>query len=177
LQPGSFGAPQAGQANASAAPHSPQNFALSRFSVEQFGQLAIAKSLDRKDSVEQMPRAHTASGRTLRSVARYVALLRGINLGSTNRISMPELRAALEEAGFEGVRTHLQSGNVVLDSGAKPEGVVRKCRQVIKERFGLDIPVVVRTRAELAAVVNRNPLGEVVTEPKRYQVSFLCRRS
>ena len=86
---------------------------------------------------------------------------------------MPDLRAALEEAGFEDVRTHLQSGNVVLDSGAKADGVATKCRQVIKRRFGLDIPVVVRTRAELAAVVKRNPLDEVATEPKRYQVSFL----
>jgi uncharacterized protein (DUF1697 family) len=106
-------------------------------------------------------------------VARYVALLRGINLGPRNRIAMPELREALEEAGFEDVRTHLQSGNVVLESTAKPETVARKCEKVIKERLGLEIPVVVRTRAELAKVVKRNPLGKVATDPKRYQVSFL----
>jgi uncharacterized protein (DUF1697 family) len=106
-------------------------------------------------------------------VARHVVLLRGINLGSRNRIAMPELREALEEAGFEDVRTHLQSGNVVLTSTAKPESVARKCEKVIKERFGLEIPVVVRARAQLAAVVKRNPLADVATEPKRYQVSFL----
>jgi uncharacterized protein (DUF1697 family) len=106
-------------------------------------------------------------------VARHVVLLRGINLGSRNRIAMPELREALEEAGFEDVRTHLQSGNVVLTSTAKPESVARKCEKVIKERFGLEIPVVVRSRAQLAAVVKRNPLADVATEPKRYQVSFL----
>lgn len=106
-------------------------------------------------------------------MARYVALLRGINLGPRNRIAMPELREALEDAGFEDVRTHLQSGNVVLESTAKPETVARKCEKVIKERFGLEIPVVVRTRAELAKVVKRNPLGKVATDPRRYQVSFL----
>ncbi len=106
-------------------------------------------------------------------MARHVVLLRGINLGSRNRIAMPELREALEEAGFEDVRTHLQSGNVVLTSTAKPESVARKCEKVIKERFGLEIPVVVRARAQLAAVVKRNPLADVATEPKRYQVSFL----
>jgi uncharacterized protein (DUF1697 family) len=106
-------------------------------------------------------------------VARHVVLLRGINLGSRNRVAMPELREALEEAGFEDVRTHLQSGNVVLTSTAKPESVARKCEKVIKERFGLEIPVVVRSRAQLAAVVKRNPLADVATEPKRYQVSFL----
>jgi uncharacterized protein (DUF1697 family) len=106
-------------------------------------------------------------------VARHVVLLRGINLGARNRIAMPELREALEEASFEDVRTHLQSGNVVLTSTAKPESVAGKCEKVIKERFGLEIPVVVRSRAQLAAVVKRNPLADVATEPKRYQVSFL----
>lgn len=106
-------------------------------------------------------------------MARHVVLLRGINLGSRNRIAMPDLREALEEAGFEDVRTHLQSGNVVLTSRAKPESVARKVERVIEERFGLEIPAVVRSRAQLAAVVKRNPLADVVTEPKRYQVSFL----
>ena len=106
-------------------------------------------------------------------MATYVVLLRGINLGRRNRIAMPELRAALEDAGFEKVRSHLQSGNVVLDSGAKAASVARTCEQVIEDRFGLEIPVVLRTRAELGAVVKRNPLGKVATEPKRYQVSFL----
>ena len=106
-------------------------------------------------------------------MATYVVLLRGINLGRRNRIAMPELRGALEDAGFEKVRSHLQSGNVVLESGAKAASVARKCERVVGDRFGLEVPVVVRTRAELAAVVKRNPLGKVATEPKRYQVSFL----
>jgi uncharacterized protein (DUF1697 family) len=106
-------------------------------------------------------------------MARHIVLLRGINIGPRNRIAMPALREALEDAGFEDVRTHLQSGNVVLESTAKPEAVARKCERVISKRFGLEIPVVVRTRAQLAAVVKRNPLGKVATEPKRYQVTFL----
>lgn len=106
-------------------------------------------------------------------MARYVALLRGINIGSRNRIAMPALREALEEAGFEDVGTYVQSGNVVLTSDAKADAVRRKVEGVVTESFGLEIPVVVRTKAELAAVVRRNPLGEVANEPKRYQVSFL----
>jgi uncharacterized protein (DUF1697 family) len=106
-------------------------------------------------------------------MGRYIALLRGINLGARNRVAMPALREALEEAGFDDVKTYVQSGNVVLDSRAKPETVRRKVEQAISDRFDLEIPVVVRTRAELAAVVKRNPLGKVATEPKRYQVSFL----
>jgi uncharacterized protein (DUF1697 family) len=106
-------------------------------------------------------------------MARYVALLRGVNIGPRNRVAMPALREALEEAGFEDVKTYVQSGNVVLSSRAKAETVRQKVERVIAERFGLEIAVVVRTRAELAAVVKRNPLSKVATEPKRYQVSFL----
>jgi uncharacterized protein (DUF1697 family) len=87
---------------------------------------------------------------------------------------MPKLREALEEAGFAEVRTHLQSGNVVLESKTKPEQTARKCERVIEDEFGLAIDVVVRTPAELGRVVKRNPLGNVAKDPKRYQVSFLA---
>jgi uncharacterized protein (DUF1697 family) len=107
---------------------------------------------------------------------RQIVLLRGINIGSRNRIAMPALREALTEAGFDDVRTYLQSGNVVLSSRAAPATVARKCEAAIAERFGLDIAVVVRTRDELAQVVKRNPLGKVAKDPKRYQVSFLDRK-
>ena len=86
---------------------------------------------------------------------------------------MPALREALREAGFEDVQTYLQSGNVVLGSRAGPEAVARKCEGVIEERFGVEISVIVRSRAELAAVVSHNPLADVATDPKRYQVTFL----
>lgn len=106
-------------------------------------------------------------------MARHVVLLRGINIGSRNRIAMPALREALAQAGFTEVRTYLQSGNVVVESRAKPETVRKKVEQLIEERFGLVIAVVVRTRAELAAVVKRNPHAKVATNPKAYQVTFL----
>ena len=86
---------------------------------------------------------------------------------------MPKLREALEGAGFEDVRTYLQSGNVVLSSRDSATKVARTCERVIQTEFGLKIAVVVRTRAELARVVKRNPLGKAATNPKRYQVSFL----
>lgn len=104
---------------------------------------------------------------------RYVALLRGINLGPRNRIAMPALREALAEAGFGDVQTYLQSGNVVLGGGAKPAEVRAQVEHAIEHSFGLEIPVVVRSRADLARVVKANPLGDVATEPKRYQVTFL----
>lgn len=107
---------------------------------------------------------------------RQIVLLRGINIGSRNRIAMPALRDALEEAGFGDVKTYVQSGNVVLTSRAAPATVARKVERVITDRFGLDVDVVVRTRDEIAEVVRRNPLGKVAKDPKRYQVSFLDRK-
>ena len=106
-------------------------------------------------------------------MARHVVLLRGINIGSRNRVSMPALREALEEAGFTDVQTYLQSGNIVVETRAKPETVRKNVEELIEQRFGLEIAVVVRTRAELAAVVKRNPHARVATNPKAYQVTFL----
>jgi uncharacterized protein (DUF1697 family) len=86
---------------------------------------------------------------------------------------MPKLRSALEDAGFEDVATYVQSGNVVLSSGDSATKVARALEQLVEKEFGLKIPVVVRTRAQIAQVVKRNPLAKVAKNPKRYQVSFL----
>jgi uncharacterized protein (DUF1697 family) len=104
---------------------------------------------------------------------QQIILLRGINLGARNRVAMPDLRELLTSAGFEHVRTYVQSGNVVLSSDLTPAGLASKCERHIAKGFGLDIDVVVRTRDELAEVVRRDPLGDVAANPKRYQVSFL----
>jgi uncharacterized protein (DUF1697 family) len=102
-----------------------------------------------------------------------ILLLRGINVGPHKRISMPALRELLSEAGFEDVRTYVQSGNVVVSSPGSPSEVSSEAERLIAGRFGFEVDVIVRTRDELAQVVRQNPLGEVATDPKRYQVSFL----
>lgn len=88
---------------------------------------------------------------------------------------MPQLREQLRAAGFEQVSTYLQSGNVVLCSHASPQALAHRLRRLLAERFELDVQVIVRTRAELARVVARDPLGDVALDPRRYQVSFLER--
>lgn len=98
---------------------------------------------------------------------RFVVLLRGVNLGPSNRVRMPDLRAALEEAGFADVRTVLQSGNVVAghdgDSAAVGDGV----RTVLRDAFGVDVGVVVRDEDELRAIVADDPLADVATDGSR----------
>lgn len=104
----------------------------------------------------------------------HIALLRGINLGSRNRVSMPELRELLTRTGYGDVRTLVQSGNVVLSSRLSPKRLERELQKQIADELGVDTPVVVRTRDELAEVVERDPLGHVAENPKRYQVTFLA---
>jgi uncharacterized protein (DUF1697 family) len=106
-------------------------------------------------------------------MARHIVLLRGVNLVKRNRVSMPELRAALAAVGFRDVATYVQSGNVILASRAAPARVARDVSAIIRNRFGLEVAVVVRSRDELAEVVRRNPLRGVATNPRRYLVTFL----
>jgi uncharacterized protein (DUF1697 family) len=106
-------------------------------------------------------------------VGRQIALLRGINLGSARRVAMGDLRALLAERGYRAARTHLQSGNVVLDSDLPPERLARELEEAIGAGLGVETPVIVRTRDELAAVVDGDPLAGVADDPRRYQVSFL----
>jgi uncharacterized protein (DUF1697 family) len=102
-----------------------------------------------------------------------VVLLRGINLGSANRVAMPALRDALAEAGFGAVRTYVQSGNLVLDSELEPGELTDRVSRVLVDRFGVDVAVVARTAAEFADVVARNPfVEESAINPKALQVTF-----
>jgi uncharacterized protein (DUF1697 family) len=106
-------------------------------------------------------------------MARHVALLRGINVGSHRRVSMPRLREVLEAAGYEDVVTLLQSGNIVLEASGAPAQLATELEALIARELGVDPLVVVRTAKELASVVARDPFGDLVENPKLYQVSFL----
>jgi uncharacterized protein (DUF1697 family) len=106
-------------------------------------------------------------------MARQIVLLRGINLGAHNRVAMPALREALEAAGMDQVRTYVQSGNIVLDSDLPEAELITAVEGVLVGSFDLNVAVLVRSSEDLAAVVAANPLADVVTDPKRYQVSFL----
>jgi uncharacterized protein (DUF1697 family) len=105
-----------------------------------------------------------------------IALLRGVNVGSHNRIAMGELRELLADLGYGDARTLVQSGNIVLTAEIDPCVLERELQREIAGRFGVSTPVVVRTRDELAAAIAFDPLGEIADQPKLYQVSFLSKQ-
>ena len=105
-------------------------------------------------------------------MARQIALLRGINLASRNRVSMPDLRTALGAAGYEDVATLVQSGNIVLTSSKKPKTLEREISELVLDEFGVTAATVVRTRDELAEVIERNPMPDGPSTPKLFQVTF-----
>jgi uncharacterized protein (DUF1697 family) len=107
-------------------------------------------------------------------VTKYVALLRGINVGKNNRISMGDLRAMLSGLGHTEVATLLQSGNVVFSSPSTDESELAEAiEKQIAADLDLKIGVVVCSQADLARVVRDNPFAAEATDPSRYLVTFL----
>jgi uncharacterized protein (DUF1697 family) len=101
-------------------------------------------------------------------MATWVLLLRAVNLGSTNKVPMPVLRERMAEAGFTDVRTYVQSGNIVATSRHRTEASVAKdLHGLIEEHFGVDTPVIVRTPAQVAAVLAKNPFPDEVAAAEK----------
>ncbi|MBP1040947.1 DUF1697 domain-containing protein [Vagococcus sp. BWB3-3] len=89
---------------------------------------------------------------------RYIALLRGINVGGKNKLSMAELKKALTEREFSEVLTHLNSGNVIFSSSIDDkQQLAGQIEALIKDNFALDIPVHILLQSELAELLTSAP--------------------
>jgi uncharacterized protein (DUF1697 family) len=91
----------------------------------------------------------------------YIALLRAVNLGPTNKLPMAVLKATCEQLGFLDVRTYLASGNVIFRSGENAAAVKMALETALREYAGKPVDVVVRTSAEMAEVLKGNPFPEM----------------
>jgi uncharacterized protein (DUF1697 family) len=104
-------------------------------------------------------------------VAAFIALLRAVNVGGTGKLPMSELKAMCEASGFAGVRTYIASGNVVFTS-RKSEAAVKKALEAELESYaGKPVGVMVRTLAEMQAVLADNPFPKLA--PNRTVAVFL----
>lgn len=105
----------------------------------------------------------------------HVALLRGINVGGKNKLPMKDLAALFGEAGCVDVRTYIQSGNVLFRAPAPVAArLAVDARKRIAERFGLRVPVVLRSGEELRAVARGNPFLAAGAEAGSLYVMFLA---
>jgi len=93
-------------------------------------------------------------------MTRYVALLRAVNVGGTGKLAMTKLKSMCRDAGFTRVETYIASGNVIFDSNAGPASVKTALEARLLAFFGKPAAVVVRTAAEMAAVLKSNPFPQ-----------------
>jgi len=102
-------------------------------------------------------------------MTRYIALLRGVNLGGYNRVAMADLRALVSKIGYDDVKTLLQSGNVVFSSPKKsPAALERELEAALEKALNLKIDFHVRTADEWQKVIDGNPFtAEAKSDPSR----------
>ena len=104
-----------------------------------------------------------------------IALLRGLNVGGKNILPMKDLTRFFCEAGCANVRTYIQSGNVIFEAEAPVlKELADEITRRIQGQFGYQIPVVLRTAAELHEAVISNPLMALPPNEKAHHVMFLA---
>lgn len=130
---------------------------------------AVAQADVQRDAASQAQR-----GATVAPPTRYLALLRGINVGGKNIIKMADLKACLEAAGFVDVATYIQSGNVLLTSADGVRRLTERLERLLSEEFAYRSRVVMCSQSQLRRIVSSAPAG-FGEEPSayRYDVLFL----
>jgi uncharacterized protein (DUF1697 family) len=112
---------------------------------------------------------------------RYVALLRGINVGKNKQLAMADLKRLLEDLGYDDVKTHLRSGQAVFSAegaatAAAATTLAGAIEDAITQQLAMDVRVVVRTRAEVAEVISTNPFPAADRDPTKVFCVFLSDR-
>lgn len=105
-------------------------------------------------------------------MAIYIALLRGINVGGAGILAMKDLVALCGKASFAKARTYIQSGNVIFESSLKEDDVRHALERALAAKMGKPVSVMVRTSAEMRAVLEANPFPD--REPNKVAVLFLA---
>ena len=104
---------------------------------------------------------------------KFVAFLRGINVSGQRIIKMKELSEALTDSGYEGVKTYIQSGNVIFESQKKSTAVLSgDISNVIKKSFGHDVDIIVVSQNELEKIIDKAPFKKKDLDKKLY-VTFI----
>lgn len=105
---------------------------------------------------------------------KYVAFLRGINVGGKNKVKMETLREICTEQGFENVKTYINSGNIIFETAKSDDKkLAEKIEKAIENEFSLNIKTMVRSIAEIEDIVKNNPFDGQFENDKDMHVFFL----
>ena len=105
---------------------------------------------------------------------KYVAFLRGINVGGKNKIKMENLREVFSALGFENVKTYINSGNVIFETAkTSDKKLAEKIENAIEKQFGLQIKTMVRSVSEIENIIKNNPFDGEFENEKDLHVFFL----
>ena len=107
-------------------------------------------------------------------MTKYIAILRGINVGGKRKILMADLKELFSEIGFADIQTYIQSGNVIFNTKRKDDNIelANKIEQSIAKNYDFKVPVIVRNVEELNEVISNNPFFEK-NDIERLHLTFL----
>lgn len=110
---------------------------------------------------------------------KFIALLRGINVGGKRKILMADLKMMFEAMGFGNVHTYIQSGNVIFDaaSNVQQHDLAQAIQENILKKFGHEVPVIVISSKELAAAIQQNPFYNNKANINQLHLTFLNEQS
>lgn len=105
---------------------------------------------------------------------KYIALLRGINVGGKSKVSMPELKKCFESLGYENVSTYINSGNVIFDSNDQEATLIQqKCEEAIKRHFGFHVACCVLSKTNLLKALDHAPSWWDVDKDAKHNALFV----
>jgi uncharacterized protein (DUF1697 family) len=102
-----------------------------------------------------------------------IVILRGINVGGKRKILMADLKSLCEKLGWKDVRTYIQSGNISFLSENENEDLENELSKEILEKYGFDVPVIVRNIEELQTSIENNPFYDAAADIKKLHLTFL----
>jgi uncharacterized protein (DUF1697 family) len=106
-------------------------------------------------------------------MATFLSILRGINVSGQKKINMADLKSLYENLGFKNIKTYIQSGNVIFENNTGKD-LSKKIEKQIEEKYGFQVPILIRTVNEMEEAVNKNPfLEEKNIEPDKLHVTYL----
>jgi uncharacterized protein (DUF1697 family) len=106
-------------------------------------------------------------------MATFIALLRGVNIGKAKRVPMERFRGLLADLGYTDVTTLLNSGNAVFRSRTRSTAAcARAIERAIASELAVEVPVIVKSAADLSQVVSENPFASTAPDPSRLLVAL-----